>query len=323
MVIDKSDMLSTIESFHKQCKEALSLPKGITITGEVATIFVCGMGGSAIGGDLLASYLNGKSLPVTVIRDYNLPDYVNEYSLVFIVSYSGNTEETLSCYKQAVEKKAKIVAITSGGKLGQSAEKVIKLPQNIQPRAAIGYLFFPIVGILYNSGLLNLTNSELNEMLALLKDTKSYKEQAEEIAKKIKDRIPIIYSSERLKPIAYRWKTQINENAKSPCYYNVFSEMNHNEINAFQFMERSKFFIFLIRDEKDHPRIQKRMDICKELMEQRVDVKEIFTKGKSFLSRIFSTIYLGDFISYYLAINKRVDPTPVEVIEQLKKELLK
>ena len=323
MVIDKSDMLSVLESFPKQCREALSLPKGITVSGEISGIFVCGMGGSAIGGDLLASYLKDSKLAITVVRDYKLPDYVDEYSLVFVVSYSGNTEETLSCYEQALKKKAKIIVITSGGKLAKSAEKVIKIPAGLQPRAATGYLFLPMLGVLYNSGIINITNTELNEMIALLKDVESYKEKAKELAKKIGKKIPIIYSSERFKPVAYRMKTQINENAKYPCYTNTFSEMNHNEINAFQFMERSKFIVFLIRDEKDNPRIQKRMDICRDIMEERVDVEEIFSKGKSLLARMFSTIYLGDLTSYYLAINNRVDPTPVEVIEHLKKELLK
>ena len=147
------------------------------------------------------------------------------------------------------------------------------------------------------------------------------KEKAEELARKIQGKTPIIYASEQFKPVAYRWQTQINENAKYPAFHSSFPEMNHNEINAIRAMDRSKFIAVYIRDESDHPQIKKRMDICKEIMEKRIDVEVVQIKGSSLLAKMFSTIYLGDYASYYLAARERIDPTPVEVIEWLKKKL--
>ena len=321
MVIDKSNMLEVLDNFPKQCKDALALPKGIMVKGEVTSIVVCGMGGSAIGGDLLKMYTNETKLPVFVVRDYKVPEFVDNYTLVFVVSYSGNTEETLSAFHDAKKKNANIIAITAGGQLHKEASKTIRIPSGLQPRAAIGYLFFPMLGVLYNSNLIDVKNAVLNEMLVLLSQNQGIKETAEQLAKKIQGKIPIIYSSELLKPVAYRWQTQINENAKYPAYHSSFSEMNHNEINAFRNMERKKFIPILIRDEKDHPRIKRRMDVCKQIMERNVDVEEVHIKGSSLLARMFYTIYLGDYTSYYLALRERVDPTPVEVIEWLKKQL--
>ncbi|MBS3097603.1 bifunctional phosphoglucose/phosphomannose isomerase [Candidatus Woesearchaeota archaeon] len=320
-MIDKSNYLGVLENFPKQCREALALPKGGVISGEITSIVVCGMGGSAIGGDLLKTYLSSTNIPVFVNRDYSIPNFVDNYTLVFVVSYSGNTEETISAYKEAVEKKANVVAITSGGKLAGLCKKVIKIPSGLQPRAAIGYLFFPMLGLLHNSGIVNVTNNELNETLVTLKDTETFKNKAQELIKKIRGKTPIIYASNQLEPVAYRLRTQINENAKLPALHHVFPEQNHNEINAFANMSRNDFVVLMIRDEHYNERIKKRMDICRDIMERNVDVVEIHTKGNFLLARIFYAIYLVDFISYYLAIDNRVDPTPVGVIEQLKQEL--
>ncbi|MBL7054641.1 bifunctional phosphoglucose/phosphomannose isomerase [Candidatus Woesearchaeota archaeon] len=321
MPLDSQNMLETIEDFPRQCREALELPRGETISRGFTNIIVTGMGGSAIGGDLLKSYMHNSKIPVFVNRDYKMPNFVDESSLVFAVSYSGNTEETVSAAQDAVERKAKVIGITSGGKLVDICEKIIKVPSGYQPRAALGYLFFPMLGILHNSGAINVKNSELNEMLNILKKKEEFKKNAEELAKKLREKIAVIYSSELLMPAAYRFKTQINENAKMPAFFNVFSEMNHNEINAFKGMDR-KFTAILIKDAQDNERIQKRMDICREIMEERIDVEEISGQGEYLLSRLFSAIYLGDFVSYYLAILNRTDPSPVEVIERLKKQLV-
>lgn len=321
MPVDKSNYLKVLEDFPAQCRNAMALPKGITVSGEIGTVVVTGMGGSAIGGDLLKSYMHDTNVPVFVNRNYNMPNFVDEYTLVVAISYSGNTEETLSAYNEAVERKAKTVAVTSGGKLASICEKTIKVPKGFQPRAALGYLFFPILGVLHNAGIADVKNKELNEMLALIKDTEKYKDKAQEIVKQIDDRVPVIYSSELLAPVAYRWKTQFNENSKGPAFHHIFPEMNHNELVGFQGMERQKFVIIMLRDEHDNPRIIKRMDVCKDIMEERVDVIEVHTQGESLLSRMFSTIYLGDFTSYYQALRNRVDPAPVNVIARLKERL--
>jgi glucose/mannose-6-phosphate isomerase len=314
-------MLQVIKDFPKQCREALGLPKGISASGEINNIVIAGMGGSAMGGDLLKVYLSNTNIPVYVNRDYKVPNFVDENSLVFAVSYSGNTEETLSALNAAKEKKAQIIGITSGGKLAEECEKVVNIPSGLQPRAALGYLFFPMLGILHNTNIIRVKNDELNEMMDILKQTDKFNEQGEELSKKLKEKIPIIYASEALGAIAFRWKTQINENAKMPAFYNVFSEMNHNEIAGYKSMDH-KFSVVMIQDKNDNDRIKKRRDICKEIMEEYVEVEEVETQGESLLARMFSAIYLGDYVSYYMALWNRVDPSPVDIIEGMKKKLM-
>ncbi|MFH2027954.1 MAG: bifunctional phosphoglucose/phosphomannose isomerase [Nanoarchaeota archaeon] len=321
MVIDSQDMLSVLEAFPAQCRNALTLSKGIVVSKDIGNVVVTGMGGSAIGGDLLKSYLAKTDLPVFVNRDYNIPNFVNENTLVFAVSYSGNTEETLSAVQQAKEKNAKIIGITSGGRLEKEVQTKIKVPTGFQPRAAICYLFFPMLGVLYNSGMIDVKNTDLNAMLKRLANFSYYREQGSKLAKVINGKTPIIYSSELLAPVAYRFKTQINENAKYPAFTGVFSEMNHNEINAFESMDRNKFVVLLLRDQQDHPRIKKRMDVCRDIISNRVNVEDVVVEGDSLLERMFSTIHLGDIASYELALLNRVDPSPVDVIEGLKKRL--
>jgi len=322
MVIDASNYLGVLEQFPRQCREALSLAKGMMLGHEpVSNIIVCGMGGSAIGGDILRAYLSETGIPVIVNRDYRLPKFVDNTSLVFAVSYSGNTEETLSAYDEAVKKDAQVIAITTGGKLAEKSKRTITLPKGYQPRAALGYLFFPMIGLLHNSDVIEARNEELNEMLELLKNTKAFREKGEAIAKKIKGKTPIVYASPLFEPVAYRWKTEFNENSKQAAFCHIVPEMNHNELVGYENMERSKFIAVFLRDRQDDPRIRKRMDICKGIIERHVDVIDVETQGNSLLARMFSTIYLGDMASYYLALENRTDPTPVDIIEQLKRAL--
>ena len=321
MPIDNSNMLKVIEDFPQQCRTALDLAKGMSVSGKVDKIVVAGMGGSAVGGDLLRIYMHGSKIPVFVVRDYKVPNFVDEKTLVFAVSYSGSTEETLSAFEDATKKNAKIIAVTSGGQLGVMAKKVVKIPAGLQPRAALGYLFFPVLGILNNSGIIDVTNGEIKEMLEVLSKTDEFRAVGERLAKKIQNKTTLVYSSELFGPVAYRWKTQLNENSKSAAFHHVFPEMDHNEIVGFQSMNKDDFAAVFIRDKLDNERIKKRMDITKEIISTRVDVEEIFTKGDNLLARIFSGIYYADFVSYYLAILNKVDPTPVTVIENLKKRL--
>ena len=321
MPIDNSNMLKVIEDFPHQCRTALSLPKGMTVSGKVDKIVVAGMGGSAVGGDLLKLYLHDLKIPIFVVRDYKLPNFVDENTLVFAVSYSGNTEETISAFEDAQKKKAKIVAVTSGGKLSEEAKKVIKIPSGLQPRAALGYLFFPALGVLVNSGIVKDSSADVNEMLDILSKKDEFKSFGEKLAKQIGNKTPLIYASEQFSAVAYRWKTQFNENSKAAAFTHVFSEMNHNEIVGYQTMSREKFISIFLRDNFDNDRIKKRMDITKDIISQKVEVAEVYTKGNSLLSRLFSGIYYADFASYFLAIQNKIDPTPVNVIENLKKKL--
>lgn len=322
MPTDNSGMLKVLEDFPRQCSTALELPKGMAVSGKVDKIVVAGMGGSAVGGDILKAYMHDSRVPVFVIKDYSIPNFVDESTLFFAVSYSGNTEETLSAYAEAVKRKAKIVAVTSGGQLAGMAKKVIKIPSGMQPRAALGYLFFPVIGVLANSGIVDVKGDEIEETLEILGKSDDFKAAGERLANKIKGRTPLIYSSSLLGPVAYRWKTQINENSKMPAFHHVFAELNHNEIVGYQLMNKGDWIAVFIRDSHDNERIRLRMDITKEIISSRVEVEELFTRGENLLARIFSGIYYGDFVSYYLALANRVDPTPVSVIENLKKKLV-
>jgi glucose/mannose-6-phosphate isomerase len=323
MTLDKSNMLKAIEDFPKQCRDAMSLSNGISVSGKISKIIVAGMGGSAVGGDILKHYMHDSKIPVITIRDYVLPNYVDENTLVFAVSYSGNTEETLSAFEDATRKGAKIIAVTSGGKLASLSKKVIKIPSGLQPRAAVGYLFFPVLGVLANMGLVKQDKAEKDakEMLDLLSNTKEFNDKGMQMAKSIGNKIPIMYASEQFAVCAYRWKTQFNENSKTPAFCHTFSELNHNEIVGYQTMPKDMFHTLFIRDENDNPRIKKRMEITKEILSTKGTVEEVYTKGKGMLVKIFSVLYYADFASYYLALQKKIDPSPVVVIENLKKKL--
>jgi glucose/mannose-6-phosphate isomerase len=303
-------------------------------------IVVLGMGGSAIGGDLLSDYLaNELSIPIVVIRGYDIPKFVDENSLVFAVSYSGNTEETLSALKRCLEAKARIIALTSGGKLAVLAREnkfpVIKVPAGIQPRAAISYLFFPILKALERLGLTKERNEEIEETLNILQElSKEYGAKsplknnfAKKVALSLYQHLPLVYSSEGLlEAVAMRWKTQINENSKWPCFWNVFPELDHNEIVGYEIENNinRQLKIIYLQDKEGLLRVEQRREITRKIIEDKVtEFITCPTRGKGKMARMFSLIFLGDLVSYYLAILNQVDPSPVACIEDLKKELAK
>jgi len=300
-------------------------------------VMVSGLGGSAIGGDILRAYAySNANIPVLVNRAYDLPGFVDQNTLFVAVSYSGNTEETLAAYEAAKKRGAHILAITSGGKLAQSAEgdgnTVISIPGGLSPRAATGYLLAPLLLALQKAGVLSKAEADIGETAAVLRDLRDLLQpraqgqgMAEGIARLVKDSIPVIWgSANHTEPAALRWKAQINENAKCPAYYNVFPELNHNEIVGFEAPPEllSRMVIIILRDSLDHRRVQQRMEITRRLIESKVKkVIEVESAGESVLARIYSLIYIGDYVSYYLALEYGIDPTPVKVIDYLKQEL--
>lgn len=320
--VDKENMVSVLDNFWKQCKEASMMGKEIKVSLPVNGIILCGMGGSAIPGDIIMSDID-PSVPFAVNRSYDLPKWVNKNTLVFVVSYSGNTEETLSCFKAARARQCKMVGISAGGKLQQMCEQAsvpfIKVPSGIQPRDASGYMTLPMLNVLQNSRIIKDCRADMEEMIDAL--GKDYREKAQEIAKKLVGKIPVIYSSHRLISIARVWKIKINENAKVQAFYNEFPEMNHNEMVGYTDL-KGNFFIIIIEDEKDHLRIRKRMAITSELLKSKgCPVMAVKIKGDNVLSKIFSTILLGSYVGYYLALEYGTDPSPVVMVENLKKEM--
>ena len=319
MGVDNSDMKSVLEGFSLQCKQAMDLPKGMYVSGDVSNVVILGMGGSAIAGDVVKALMHDSNVPVHVVRDYLLPSFVSMDSLVFAVSYSGNTEETLEATKTALKRNAKVIGISCGGAMQGLVKKHIKVPAGLQPRCALGTMLFPILGVLSNSKLIEIKAADITETLTLLENKAQFQERAKVIVKLMKGRTPLIYSSETLRPVAMRWKTQFNENGKMAAYFNTFSEMTHNEICSYESMRRGEDVVIMFKDTMDHPRIQKRMELSKAIMKENADVIEVAAKGISLLARMLSTIHLGDWTAYYAALDRRVDPTPVGIIEKLKK----
>ncbi|MGC8653158.1 MAG: bifunctional phosphoglucose/phosphomannose isomerase [Candidatus Kryptoniota bacterium] len=337
--IDSSGMYELIKSFPEQVEAALEIAAAAKLSissRKVQNIVLTGLGGSAIGGDILRSYsANQLRVPMQINRSYTLPGYVNRNTLVVVSSYSGETEETISAYLQAKKKGAQIIVISSGGTIGKRAlrnsDNWIKIPGGLPPRAALGYSFFTLLSAFDKVGIIKVGRNETMEVILLLKslrDEYSRYENAPEplrIASLMKNSLPIIYSaSDHFDAVNLRWRGQISENAKAVAYGNFLPEMNHNEIVGYATLEDilKRFFVIFLRDVGDHPRVRTRFDLMKEIISNYCgSILEIHSKGKYLLSRMFSLIYLGDWVSYYLAIEKGVDPTPVKNIDILKKQL--
>jgi len=342
--LDKSNMLDLLLDFPLQCRAALEIAKYTTITFQqrnFTKILFAGLGGSAIGADLVRSYLYSESnIPITVCREYELPAYVDTATLVFISSYSGNTEETLSAYSQAKKRAAQIIAISSGGTLKEYAQKdkitFIEIPQGLPPRCALGYLSIIPLAILAKIGFIKDISLAVNEMIKVLEDLKDKSlnpriGQKDNISKlvatKLFNKFTVIYSASiHFDVCAMRLRGQLNENSKALALSHVFPEMNHNEIVGWQNPKKlfKNFVVLILKDKGIHPRVAKRMDITRDILKKEgVDVFEIWSRGEGLLSRIFSLIYMGDFISYYLAILYGIDPTPVDRVTYLKNQLAK
>lgn len=341
---DKSNMLDLLLDFPAQCKAAADIAEKTKILFKernFTKIVFAGLGGSAIGADLVRSYLYFESkFPICVVREYDLPRYVDSSALVFISSYSGNTEETLSAYKQAKEKAALIIAVSSDGTLQEYAKKdgvtFIQIPKGLPPRCSLGYLSIIPLCILEKLGLVNEETFSIEQTIKVLDDLRNknlnprigHKDNiAKFIASKLFNKFAVIYSgSIHFDVAATRMRGQFNENSKALASSHVFPEMNHNEIVGWQNPKKlfKDFVVLLLRDEAMHPRVAKRMDITQDILRKEgISVIEIWSRGQDLLSRIFSLIYIGDYISYYLAILYGVDPTPVDRVTYLKKELAK
>lgn len=340
---DPSNMYNRIFDLPEQMADALTLAKRWQIDPDdfsgIKNIVVIGMGGSAIGGDLTRTYLSSKLLvPFEVCRHYVLPEYVDDETLVIAVSYSGNTEETLAAVEDALTRKAMMVAISTGGLLGEICEvnqiPMATLPEGWQPRAAIGYTFIPLVMFLEKIGLAKDVAKELETVVdslqkfrdGYIEDQPVEQNPTKKLAEKIHGRIPIIYSGPTLMDaVAVRFKGQLCENGKNLAFANHFAEFNHNELVGWsKTIEpfKDKLIVIMLRDAGDHPQIRKRMNIVKDIIQNlEVELVEVHSKGAVRLERMFSLIQIGDFTSYYLAVLNEVDPTPVDVINDLKNAL--
>lgn len=339
--LDTMKMFGALYDLPEQCEEAWRLGNEAMLPlGTFKKVIVTGLGGSAIGGDLLRVYAGRRSdVPVTVNRDYVMPRYTDKETLVFAVSYSGNTEETLSAYEDARARGAVLMALTTGGKLMELAERdgvpVIAIPGGISPRAATGYLFLPTVAVMYRLGLLDDPGPDYDELLNVLREWREKLKPgspgavnpAKQLALEFYDHLPVVWgASGTSEVVAQRWKGQINENAKAPACWNVFPELNHNEVVGFEYPRNllKQMHVVFLRDSGDHPRVSARMNITKSIAGGAVGgVTVIKAAGTGLLARMYSLIYIGDYASVYLAALYGVDPGPVKIIDYLKAELAK
>jgi len=325
--IDKSNMYNVISESAEQLKKGLELAKNAKIEGDFKNIIICGIGGSALPSNILTS-LNKTDIPIYIHRDYNLPQKADEHSLIICISYSGNTEETISALQEAISKKLRVICITTGGEIEKLCQEntipLVKIPSGIQPRMATGYIFSALIKILENSEVIKKISTEILETGEELKKINSLLEnEGKKLAKKLFKKIPIIYASNKFKEIARILKIKFNENSKIPAFYNYFPELNHNEMIGYT-NAKKYFFVIIIQDSDDHPRILKRMQLTAKLISQKgIQTETINIKRGSILFKIFSTLLLGDWASYYLALEYKIDPTPVKMVEEFKKLMQK
>jgi glucose/mannose-6-phosphate isomerase len=337
--LDPSGMREHIRTFYEQVEEAVAIGRKFqpkTGAKNISRIVLAGMGGSAIGGDLLRTYLGPQvRVPLIVNRHYTLPAFVDRETLVIISSYSGNTEETLSAYGQAVAQKASVLCITSGGAVAERAKELkhptIIIPGGMQPRAALGYSFFPLLYALGSMGYFELNQHEVDETITVLKTLSGEsidmtdRNRPFSIAKRLHGKPVIVWSSsDLLEAVGVRWRGQINENAKHGAYSALFPELNHNEIVGWEHPAEllRQFVIVLLKDRDDHTRVMQRMAITREVIGTTADaIIDVTPSGEGRLARMFSMIHTGDWVSFYLAMLNEADPTPVERIQYLKREL--
>ncbi len=322
---DKSNLRQVILDFASQFSEGVKLAEDIKPEGSFNKVVVSGMGGSAFPSEIVRTYLDieKKNFPIFANRTYSLPQDVDEKTLNIFCSYSGNTEETLSSFKEAIEKKLPSVGISSGGKLEEMCQENdiphVKLPFVIQPRYALGYFFSVILKIMANSSLIQEDFSFLSLENKLLETAKNLEAFGEKTAQELKGKTPIIYASNQWKILAKIWKIKINENAKTPAFWNYFPELNHNEMVGFT-LPQSEFFVFMLKDANDHPQVQKRMEVTSKLYEEKgIKSSIIEITGENTFEKMISGIIIGDWISYFLSLSYEQDPTPVEMVEKFKK----
>ncbi len=336
--IDKQNLRAVIMESPKQFAQGFALTKNIQIKGNFDSLCVSGMGGSSLPIDLLRTYADDlfennskKNQPLEIIqnRSYNLPaKTLSRKCLHIFSSYSGNTEETISSLEDALAKKIpSLIGITHGGKLQELCAKnnlpCVILPEVIQPRYATGYFFTAILQILINLKLLEDTSKEISiSAKKLEKRMSDLEKRGKIIAKKLQGETPVVYSTDKYKAVAMVWKIKINENSKTPCFYNCYPELNHNEMVGYT-LPQAKFHIIALIDPRENSQITKRILITAKLLKaKKIDTTLFELNGANNFEKMFDALLLGDWISYYLALNYKQDPTPVAMVENFKKMLI-
>jgi glucose/mannose-6-phosphate isomerase len=328
----EDNMLNLIESFPNQMRDAVKLGKAVNLNKlqKPNNVVISGLGGSGIGGKVVSQLVRQTAdCPIETNNSYSLPGYVNENTLVIICSYSGNTEETISALEEAQLKKAQILCITSGGKVKEVAEEnqypLMLIPGGQPPRSQFGYSSIQLLFVMNALGFLgDGFTKEIQAAIDLIEhDIDLIKKLASRIARKISRRVPVIYAESNYEGVAIRWKQQFNENAKMLCWHNVIPEMNHNELVGWAGGDE-RFAAIILRNQDDFIKNKIRTDISQEIISRKSDmVMEVASKGDSAIEHVFYLVHLGDWMSYFLAKEREVDPVVIEEIDHLKSELSK
>jgi len=314
-----------ITKFQSQFAAGIELTKDIKFKKKFNRVLVCGMGGSSLYVDLINDLLESvdEKVRLDVNRGYDLPSWVDNDTLVVLSSYSGNTEETISCYHQAKKLDSNRIVFASGGALLELAtvnkEVYYQIPSGLQPRLSTGYYISGLVNILAKHGFLQNSTLLVQNIKTLQIDVD--KEYAKNLAKQLVGFVPIIYATDNIGSIARVSKIKFNENSKIQAFYNVFPEFNHNEMVGFTRVLMKAYFI-IFQSKFTHKRNNRRVEVFTKLMEDKgLDVEIVVPNGENITEEIFNLYALVDYVTYYLAEEYNIDPEPVKMVEDFKKEL--
>ncbi len=328
MIIDSPDQFSV----------GFEIAKDAKVEGDFKSVMISGMGGSALPGNLFRVYLSdlarrkkssGERVGIFQNRFYGLPHESFDRCLNFICSYSGNTEETIASFEEALKNNLPCIGFSSGGKIEEMCLEHgvphVKMPipsEGFQPRVGTGYFFGAMYQVLINQGLVPDTQEEILAYAeALSEKLPAFEAQGLALSEKLDGKTPVIFGTTRFKSVAMIWKIKINENAKTPAFWNYFPELNHNEMVGYT-NSQGKFIIIMLRDADDFTRVNRRFDVTADLLREKgVEVEVIDMPGESVFEKMFGSILIADFASYYLALKYGIDPTPVDMVEDLKKML--
>ena len=341
--LDSENVLGAVERFAEQCRAGWEIGRaaeGLPNGDGVESVLVLGMGGSGISGNVVHAILEDRlRVPFEVLKSYGpLPEWVGRNTLVFAVSYSGSTEETIAAFTDAHDRGSRAVAVSSGGALAEMAREYgvahVAIPSGLQPRASLGYLALPILAVLGRIGIvpdLHEDVDEAEEVLTALqarchRDRPTRDNPAKHLAEAIYGRIPVVYGGHGATAVAAeRFKCDLNEYSKTPAFWNRFPELNHNEIvgwSQFADITKQSFMGVWLRDKEEHPRVTLRFEITKRLIGDKLGaLVEVPSEGHSATARLLSHILVTQLASIYLGLAYGIDPGPIEVIQQLKKEL--
>ena len=329
--VDSAGQLDDVLALPEHLRDALWRVESAGLEEvEASGLVVCGMGGSAVGGTLARAAIGHRlARPLLVFRDYELPTWTPPDRAVLCSSYSGDTEETLACFEAAEAIGARRIVATTNGALADAARAadvpVIGLPAGLQPRAAVGYMLTTVTEVAALTGASPGIRTEIDSSAAHLEDAREgLLARSQDIAAMLDGTVPLIYGCDLTVPVAYRWKTQINENAKEHAFSNQLPELDHNELEGWSGVGESppRYSSVFLEDCDQHPRQRRRAELTAQLVAPHAAaVVRVETEGNTRIERMLWAVMLGDLVSLHLAALRGVDPSPVEMLERLKEEL--